>query len=61
MKQIIGFIYWDNSKVWHGTMFHQSHARLIIEADQEFQTTTGIDPKKNPNIGCQPVFSGESE
>ncbi len=49
----VTFIYWDNSKKWHGSKIATIHATDILEADKTFEEIMGKDPQRVCTIGCE--------
>jgi hypothetical protein len=45
------YTYWSNEKGWHSSLLAEIDAKNISEADEIFQTQTGIDPRKVPSVG----------
>ena len=46
------YIYWNNSKQWHGEILLKVKANSILEADEMLKNKTGYDAVKCVWIGC---------
>jgi hypothetical protein len=44
--KLMKWIYWDNSKIWHGQQLFEVVAYTITEADSAFEKAIGIHPSK---------------
>lgn len=53
MIKIMKWIYWDNSKVWHGKKLFETTARTIVEADSAFEEAIGKHPAKVSSYSVQ--------